>query len=162
MAKPPETLTAMQWWERRRLIYNLALLSSIVLGYVAYVIVVTIYADTIGAPVLYSDGTVVATNNIDFGGVALIGACCGASIGLLLANICYFLGAGLEGFITSEWRERYRKRAWWGGLAFSCFLPFSIALLHLTMCIFFPNSYDRTPIVLPDITTQPTSQPNHL
>ena len=144
-ATPAADVPATQWWERRRPRYNLALIAAIVSGYFAYVAVVSHFADVIGAPIVDEDGTVVG-NDIEFGGIAVIFQCCGASIGLLLANLFYFLGAGVERVVPPARVGTYRKWAWRAGVAFSCFLPFSIALLHLVLCLFFPNWYDRTPI----------------
>ena len=144
-ATPAADVPATQWWERRRLRYNLALIAAIVLGYFAYVAVVSHFADVIGAPIVDEDGTVIG-NDIEFGGPAALFQCCGASIGLLLANLFYFLGAAVERLIPVVRVGTYRKWAWRAGVAFSCFLPFSIALLHLVLCLFFPNWYDRTPI----------------
>ena len=144
-ATPAADVPATQWWEGRRLRYNLALMAAVVLGYFAYVAVVGHFADVMGAPVVDEDGTVIG-NDIEFGGIAVIFQCCGVSIGLLLANLFYFLGAGVERFVPSARVAGYRKWAWRAGVAFSCFLPFSIALLHLVVCLFFPNWYDRTPI----------------
>ena len=81
-ATPAADVPATQWWERRRPRYNLALIAAIVSGYFAYVAVVSHFADVIGAPILDEDGTVVG-NDIEFGGIAVIFQCCGASIGLL-------------------------------------------------------------------------------
>jgi hypothetical protein len=148
-ATPAADVPAMRWWERRRLRYNLALIAAIVLGYFAYVAVVSHFADVIGAPIVDEDGTVMG-NDIEFGGIAAIFQCCGAGIGLLLANLFYFLGAGVERFVPRARVGRYRKWAWRAGVAFSCLLPFSIALLHLVTCVFFPDWYDRTPIRIGD------------
>jgi hypothetical protein len=138
-------LPASRWWERRRLRYNVALIASIILGYMAYVAVVTHFEDVIAAPWVDENGTVIG-NDIEFGGIAVIFQCCGASLGLLLATLFYYLGAGVERLVPPARVATYRKWAWRAGLAFSCFLPFSIALLHLFFCLFFPSWYDRTPI----------------
>jgi hypothetical protein len=143
-----DDVPAAQWWERRRLRYNLALVAAIALGYFAYVAVVSHFADVIGRPILDEDGHVVG-NDIEFGGIEGLLPCCGAGLALLLANLFYFIGAGIEGFIPRVRVGTYRRWAWRAGVAFSCSLPFSIALLHLLLCLFFPNWYDRTPIRLP-------------
>lgn len=144
-ATPVADVPAMQWWERRRLRYNLALIAAIVLGYFAYVAVVSHFADVIGAPIMDEDGTVVG-NDIEFGGIAVIFHSGGVIVGLLFANLFYFLGAGVERWVSPARIASYRRWAWRAGVTFSCFLPFSIALLHLVLCLFFPNWYDRTPI----------------
>lgn len=144
---PAADVPATQWWERRRLRYNLALSTAIVLGYFAYVAVVSHFVDVIGAPIVNENGIVIG-NNIEFGGPAALFECCGASIGLPLANLFYFLGAGVERLVSTAHVGTFRKWAWRAGVALSCFLPFSIALLHLVLCLFFPIWYDRTPIRL--------------
>ena len=144
-AAPTVDVPATQWWERRRFRYNVALVAAIVLGYHAYTTVVGHFADVIGAPVVDEDGTVIG-NDIDFGGVAVLFQGCGAGVGLLLANLFYFLGAGVERFVRPGRVGAYRRWAWRAGVALSCSLPFSVALLHLVLCLFFPNSYDRTPV----------------
>ena len=144
-ATPAADVPATQWWERRRLLYNFALIVAIVLGYFAYVAVVSHFADVIGAPSVDENGSVIV-NEIEFTVFTVIFQCCGASIGLLLANLFYFLGAGVERLVPPARVATYREWAWRAGVAFSCFLPFSVALLHLVLCLFFPNWYARTPI----------------
>jgi hypothetical protein len=142
---PAVDAPATQWWERRRLRYNLALVAAMVLGYFAYVAVVSHFADVVAAPIVDENGKVIG-NDIEFGGIAVIFQCFGAGVGLLLANLFYFLGAVAERWVPPARVTTYRKWAWRAGVAFSCFLPFSIALLHLVFCLFFPNWYDRIPI----------------
>jgi hypothetical protein len=141
---PAADVPATQWWERRRLRYNLALVAAIVLGFFAYVAVASHFADVI-APVVDEDGTVIGSG-IEFTVFTVAFQCCGASIGLLMANLFYFLGASVEQWVARPRVGIYRKWAWRAGVAFSCFLPFSIALLHLVLCLFFPHWYDRTPM----------------
>ena len=108
----------MQWWERRRLRYNLALVVAIILGYLSYVSVVSHFADVIGSPIRDEDGRIVG-HDIELGGIAILCQGCAASIALLFANLFYFLGAGVEQLVPPEWIAIYRKWAWRAGVAFS-------------------------------------------
>jgi hypothetical protein len=140
--------SASDWWERRRLRYNVALIISILLGYMAYAAVVTRFADVVAAPWVDENGAVIG-NDLDLGGITVIFDCCGAVTALILANLFYFLGAGVERIVPAVRVAPCRKWAWRAGVLFSCLLPFSIAVTHLVLCLYFPNSYDRTPIVFP-------------
>ena len=137
----------MQWWERRRLRYNLWLIAALVGGGFTTLLVMDMFQDRIFAPIVDEKGKFIAYDD-DIGGVAILGPCCASVMGIGLANVCFFLGALCERFVQQEHVAAYRKWAWRLGLWFSCLLPFSVALLHLVFCLFFPQWYDRTPIVV--------------
>jgi hypothetical protein len=142
---PTAADSAMEWWERRRLRFNAALIASIVIAFFAYLAVLGACSDVIGAPIVDADGTIVGRDT-EVGGYAAGLQCCGAVVGLLLANFCYFLGALFEPEVPAARVGVYRKWAWRLGVAFACFLPLSIPLLHVVACLFFPDSYDHAPV----------------
>lgn len=158
MTRPTDP--ARDWWKRRRLPYNLCLVGSIFVGFVAYQVILHTFKTTIGQPYVNPDGSPTGVYDIDVDD-APFGACaglCAASIVVLLANLFYSLGPALERFLRATVIPLYRPLAWWAGTLLSCAPPLAIPALHLVLCLFFPNAYDHTPILWPDVTT-PTTAP---
>lgn len=135
----------MRWWEARRLAYNIALIMSLVLGYLAFTVVVTHFEHIIADPIIDEETGEFIAYDMDLGGVAGLFHCAGGFMGLLMANACYFLGAAVEKRVAYRYVAVYRKWAWRMGVAFSCFMPFSISIIHLLLCMFYPEYYNTTP-----------------
>ena len=143
---PAPLLPARTWWERRRVVYNAALVSSIVVGGLSYVAILACFGDVIGRPIVDAAGRVVGHETVDAAGIEGIVQCCGCVIAIGIANLFYCLGTALEGHVPLRHVAAYRRWAWWAGVVFSCALPLSIPLLHLVCCLFFPGAYDHTPM----------------
>ncbi len=144
-ASPDSDFPTRNWWEGRRLHYNVALIIAMILGYMAFGGVLDAFEHIICAPIIIKDSGRLHSYDCDMGGIASLFHCAGACSGLLLANACYLLGPFCELFVPDEWIDSYRKWAWRAGLAFSCFLPFTIALFHLMMCLLYPSWFNPTP-----------------
>jgi len=118
---------AWQWWEQRRLKYNIGLIVSGVLAFVCYVLVVDRGISTGAMP----DAEITLFTTAFQG--------CGYLFMMGVANLCYFAGY----FVESRWVEQpnadhYRRIAYRLGLWFSVLLPFTIpALLMWTYHIHF-------------------------
>lgn len=118
---------AWQWWEQRRLKYNVGLIVSGVLAFVCYVLVVDRGISTGAMP--DAEITLFTTAFQGFGYLFMMG----------VANVCYLLGY----FVESRWVEQtnanhYRRMAYRLGFWFSVLLPFTIpALLIWTYHIHF-------------------------
>jgi hypothetical protein len=111
------SMSAAGWWGARRRRYNLALVAAGLVAFMCYLGALQVWcAETPGVEV-----TLFTTL---FQGVGYLFA-----IGM--ANVCYFLGPGLERFVEPALRPRYRRWAFRAGLAFSVALPFAIPLLIL-------------------------------
>ena len=136
------------WWETKRLRYNIALVISLFLAYIALFVVVDTFEHIIANPIVIEETGKVFAYDIDFGGIAAFFMCGGACMGLLLANLCYCLGAAIEACLPSPWIKHYRIWAWRTGTAFSCLLPFGPALIHLFMCLVNPEWYETSPIYI--------------
>ena len=109
--------SAAEWWGARRRRYNLALLAAGAVAFVCYVSVVW----TRCAGVLGADVTVFTTL---FQGIGYL-------LAMGLANLCYYLGPGLERFVAPAHRATYRRWAFRAGLYFSVALPFIVPLVLL-------------------------------
>jgi len=113
---------AWAWWEARRLNYNLTLAVG---GLVAYALTVAIsYA--FHHPV-WSDwpGALGMTLFLGVGYLLVMG----------VANVCYLLGAIVEGWSHPVDIAAYRRRAWLLGRWGSLIVPFSFPLVQLALQI---------------------------
>lgn len=109
---------AMDWWERRRLKYNIGLVVAGVLASACYVLVVDRGISSGAMP--GAEITLFTTAFRAVGYLFMMG----------MANICYFLGAFVEvRYIQQPNVERYQRVAYPLGFWFSVLLPFSIPAL---------------------------------
>src|SRR5947209_2218814 len=88
-------LSASQWWEARRLRYNVGLVLAGVLAFIAYIIVLHIFSDRI-------PGAEITLFTILFQGI-------GYMCFMVAANIFYFLGALSERLPHLHDLESYRR-----------------------------------------------------
>jgi hypothetical protein len=106
---------AMEWWEQRRLRYNIGLVVSGVLAFVCYVLAVDRRVSTSAMP--NAEITIFTTAFQAFGYLIMMG----------VANVCYFAGYFVEiRYIEQPNVERYRRLAFRLGFWFSALLPFTI------------------------------------
>jgi hypothetical protein len=115
---------AMDWWEQRRLKYNLGLVISGLLAFASYVGVVDRCISSGAMP--DAEITLFTTAFQAVGYLLMMG----------LANLCYFAGAFIEArFVEQPKVERYRRVAFGFGFWFSVLLPFMIPALVGLQCL---------------------------
>jgi hypothetical protein len=107
-----ESAETGNWWSRRRLRYNVALVGAGVIAFVAYASVV----QTRCLPDPEVDTTLVTIAIQAF--LYLIA--------MAIANVFYNLGGWLEGWLRPVDLGAYRRWAWGLGLGLSVALPFTI------------------------------------
>ncbi len=131
MSEPITTPTpvepdAWQWWQSRRLGYNLALATA---GWAAYGLAVALR---------YAFGQALWTDwNAAIGNTMFLGI--GFLVVMFAANIFYLLGVLVEGWTKPVDRGAYRKSAFALGLWGSVALPFLFPLMTLANLIANPN-----------------------
>lgn len=131
MSKPDAAVSSLQseawkWWESHRLIYNLALVAACAAAYILWAIL----RFASGWPP-WVDWT---------GAVSMTLYCAGQFIvPILLANVCYMLGAVAETGIRPSNKDAFRKLAFKIGLCLSVALPFLFAAITLVRFILFPE-----------------------
>ena len=118
---PPDT-PAKQWWGRRRLRYNVALMIA---GPLAFAIDEAVTAWGV------SRGAIPIDRDPD----SVICACFGCILYLFFANLCYFLGPFSEELVRPRNYDRYRRIAFGLGFWFSVLLPFSIPAETACFCL---------------------------
>ena len=101
-----------QWWEARRLEYNIGLLVAGPMAFVLY---------ALAAGILVPDSEITIFTMF-FQAIAYL-------FMMGLANCCYELGPAMEHMVEPEKRAQYRERYFQLGYWFSVLLPFSIPLL---------------------------------
>ncbi len=114
MIKSMDETTAAKWWSSRRLQYNVGLLISGFLAYIAYIV--------LGSILLSDSGFEVTIFTVLFQGFAFL-------VMVVIANIFYSLGYATERIVCPKNPERYRKICYWMGYGFSILLPFSVPVL---------------------------------
>src|SRR3712207_6122461 len=108
-------LSAFRWWEARRLRYNVGLIVSGILAFLAYLIVLSIFSDRI------------PDAEINLFTISLQGM--GYLFFMLVANVLYFLGALSERLTRIRDLESHRRLAYGLGFWFSVALPFVVPVL---------------------------------
>jgi hypothetical protein len=108
---------AWNWWEQRRLRYNIALVVAGLLAFVCYVAVVDRGISTGAMP--GAEITIFTTVFQAIGYVFMIA----------VANICYLAGPFSESVIKPTNLDRYRRVTFHLGFWFSVLLPFSIPVI---------------------------------
>ena len=110
---------AMEWWEQRRLKYNVGLVVAGLLVFVCYVFAADRVITT-GAASPEAEITLFTTAFQAIGYLFMMG----------VANGCYFAGAFVENhFVRQANVSRYRRIAFPLGFWFSVLLPFTIPVL---------------------------------
>lgn len=113
---------AWQWWEGRRLRYNIALALA---GWAAYGVDIALFYAFHRPSFASVQGAVAMT--LFLGTLFLVV--------MFVANIFYLLGATTESLIAPANREAFRKQAFSLGLWGSVALPFVFPLANLAMLI---------------------------
>jgi hypothetical protein len=111
-------LSAEEWWARRRLRYNVGLVSAGLLAFACYVAVV-FWGISLGA---IPDAGAITLLTTVFQGVGYL-------FMMGIANLCYLTGPLLEQRINPKDICRYRRTAFGLGFWFSVALPFSVPAL---------------------------------
>lgn len=109
-------LSAWQWWERRRLRYNVGLLMAGILAFVLYLVVYFAFSSKLPM-------------EIDVTIFTILFQAVGYSFYILVANIFYCLGALLESLPRIRSLESHRQTAFTFGFWLSVALPFLEPLL---------------------------------
>lgn len=122
-----------QWWEARRLRYNIGLVVAGILAFIAYVAVLSTFGDII----LSSDNS----ENDAFTIFTLLFQGIGYLFMIIVANICYFLGELSERSIRPRNVDAYRRVAYALGFWFSVGLPFMVPVLLAYLAIFHPQAW---------------------
>ncbi|MCB4800280.1 hypothetical protein [Neotamlana laminarinivorans] len=106
-----------KWWSEKRLKYNLGLIISGFLAFIAYSLVVQ-YVIPVAPDVEITLFTII------FQGIGYL-------IMMGIANIFYNIGAFSEEIIKPKNVDQFRNRIFNIGFWISCFLPFSIPIILL-------------------------------
>ena len=125
-----EMVSKDEWWNRRRLLYNIGLVIAGILAFVCYAIVVEW-----GANRCDPDAEITVFTTL-FQGVGYL-------VMMLIANLCYGLGPMLESRIRPINIEKYRRIAFGSGFCFSVLLPFSIPVVLAGLCVIRPTLRHR-------------------
>ena len=112
MKERVEELSATEWWERRRLRYNVGLVVAGLLAFVAYASIMFTFEEKIP--------------DAEISGFTTIFQAVGYLIAMGIANICYFLGPVSERILKPNDVSTYREITYRLGFWFSVLLPFSI------------------------------------
>ena len=120
-------LTARQWWEARRLRYNVGLIVAGALAFAAYLIVLALFHERIpGAEISL---------------FTLLFQIIGYLFFMAAANVFYFLGALSERLPRVRDLESHRRTAYALGFWFSVALPFVVPALLAYYAIFHPEAW---------------------
>jgi hypothetical protein len=123
-------MSACQWWEGRRLRYNIGLVLAGVLALIAYIIELAVFGDRIpGAEI---NLFVIALQAV------------GCLVFILLANAFYFLGALSERLPRMRSLESHRRLIYGWGFWFSVAVPFLGPLLVGYYAIFHPEAWQQS------------------
>ncbi len=122
-------LSSFAWWNARRLQYNIALVISGVLAFIAYA--------TVASFVVPPEDFEITIFTILFQGVGYL-----VLIGI--ANICYCLGPVSEKIAKPRDLLHYRQTCYRVGFWFSVLLPFSIPGLMIVLAIFRPTDWSHS------------------
>ncbi len=109
-------IPTMNWWNKKRIKYNIGLIKSGFLAFICYALVVQFM---IIPKDPYAEITHFTTL---FQGVGYL-------IMMLIANIFFFLGPITESIVKPIDVDRFRKRTFGFGYWFSFILPFSIPVI---------------------------------
>ncbi len=118
----PSPWAAEAWWEARRFRYNVGLLVAGPVAFVAYAAVVD-WCISIKAPGEF-EITIFTT----------LFQAVGYLVAMVIANVCYFLGAYSEQIMRPKNVGRYRLRTFGLGFWFSVLLPFIVPVLLACSC----------------------------
>ena len=117
--------TQRNWWESRRLAYNVGLVVAGMLAFFAYAIVCrTLLPEEADAEI-----TIFTTLFQAVGYFVMMG----------IANVCYLLGPLSERLVNPADVERHRRIFFRLGYGFSVLLPFSIPTLLACLAILRPD-----------------------
>jgi hypothetical protein len=126
-----QAISAAEWWGSRRLRYNVGLVVAGLFAFVCY-IAVELWGISIGA-IRDADGSNLLTVIVQGMGYLVM---------MVVANVCYSLGALSERLVKPVQLENYRRITFGLGFWFSVLLPFSIPMMLLALCIFRPVWWD--------------------
>ena len=119
------TISTTEWWATRRWRYNLGLVISGLVAFIAYAIIFWTFEERFGPD------TEITVFTIIFQGI-------GYMLMIGLANLFYFLGPFCEQMVAPNDLDRFRRRLFALGFWFSCALPFSVPVLVLAQALFSP------------------------
>lgn len=115
MNEQGEILTTSEWWGQRRFRYNVGLVISGLLAFIAYASIVFTFEERIP--------------DAEISGFTTIFQAVGYLVAMGIANICYFLGPISERLLKPSDVATFRRNAYNLGFWFSVLLPFSIPVL---------------------------------
>jgi len=123
-------LSAFQWWEGRRLRYNIGLVLAGVLAFLTYIIELIVFGDRIPG------------SEINLFVIAAQAA--GYVFYMLLANAFYFLGALSERLPRMRSLDSHRRLVYGLGFWFSVAVPFLVPLLVGYYAIVHPEAWQHS------------------
>ena len=121
------SLTAYQWWEARRLRYNIGLVVAGTLAFIAYLIVLHSFSDRI-------PDIEITLFTILFQGIGYL-------FFMIVANVFYFLGALSESLPRLRDLESHRRLSYALGFWCSVALPFLIPITLVYFAVFHPEAW---------------------
>jgi len=105
-----------QWWQKRRLRYNVSLATAGIVAFIFYVIF---------GELLVLDFEITLFT-IGFQAIGYL-------FMMLIANMFYFLGPMIDKFFNKQNKPGFRSTLFLAGCIFSCALPFSIPILIIIL-----------------------------
>ncbi len=119
-----------QWWESRRLRYNIGLIVAGIFAFACYLIVCFTLLPRVLDP-----------GRINAVGLETFVQAIAYLVLMVVANLFYCLGPMLEDMIRPTNVNRYRVISYRLGFWFSALLPFSIPTLLAVLILFFPDRW---------------------
>jgi hypothetical protein len=116
-----DEIRMIEWWKKRRLRYNLALIISCAISLILYVLVIVTRTD-FQINILFPEEYEFTYSSLMFQGVQYI-------VVLILGNLCYSLGLAIDRKFNKSHSDRFRRALFSVGLWFSCLVPLIFPLL---------------------------------
>jgi hypothetical protein len=117
MDQAPGDLERRAWWQERRLRYNIGLVAAGAVAFVAYAAIISLAPVNALAP---------GEEPPEFTVFTAAFQAVGSAAAMVVANVCYGLGAGVERLVTPKDARAFRRTAFTLGFAFSIALPFTV------------------------------------
>jgi len=125
-SKSEDLESSTVWWSARRWRYNLGLVGAGIMAFVACLIVLGIFSDTL--------------KDVEVTAFTIAFQAVGYLICMVIANVCYQLGPLTEHWLHPKNTTKYRRITFALGFWFSVALPFSIPMLLAIFALLYPHS----------------------
>jgi hypothetical protein len=121
-------LSSWEWWKKRRVKYNLGLITSGITAFICYCIL------GISLIMPHDKEFQITLFTIFFQGIGYL-------LMMLIANLFYTLGYFVDNNFNKDKSEKFRKQLFNLGFWFSCGLPFLIPIMIIIEYLFCNGGY---------------------